>query len=959
MKEPAKGNRRDQLAPPGTVNLLRQVIDQAPIAMVLISADGRWQYANPALCALIGYGQAECVGLTIDNIIHPEEREAAHRQLARLHRGELPDYTVERRYLRKDGSTLYGQSSIATLHGTDAQSPYHYVLQVIDIGAKKEAEAALADTKARWGQALRASQQSIIWDVDVPSGFGWVSPQWEAMLGLRDNQIRRNIAEWLAQVHPEDRLRIAEAYERARTGQDAVFDVVYRVWHKDGRWLWVLSRGKAVEFAADGAPLRIIGTVTDITREKEIEARLLAVTERLQIAVEAGGAGVFDYDFTTDRYDWDPRMFELYGLPPATPGPTMDDWFGLLHPDDVPKARREHEAAVGETSVFSLDFRVRQQRSGDIRHIRSLARLIRDETGAAVRAVGMNWDITDHRETAAALLQEKERLRITLHSIGDGVISTNADARITFMNPVAEEMTGWRATDAIGLLLREVFRLVDETGAPIPDPVETCLSRMQPFHLDGDAGLLGQNGERRHVRDSAAPVRVETGEIIGAVLVFQDVTSARTLQQALEHSANHDALTGLPNRTAFERGLRDARDQARREPHEHTLCFIDLDRFKIVNDGAGHAAGDALLREFANLLRRSCRTQDLAARLGGDEFALLLRDCPVDDGERIATRLLRDLAGLRFVWDGINYQIGASVGLVAVGAGAPRPDELVSQADIACYTAKTSGRNRIAVYGGDDSAAQRHHREIQVAAGIRNAIEAGRFRLFAQEIRSLRSDMSDPRHFEILLRLEDDSGTIVEPAAFIPASERYDLMGTIDRWVIRTALRDYGPRLQRAEDVTIAVNLSANSLNDPFLWPFLQEELVMSGLSPGRLRFEITETAVIDNLLAAGSFVSKARSAGCGVVLDDFGTGLSSFAYLRQFPVDALKIDGDFIRQMTESAVDRAIVESINAIGHRLGALTVAEQVEDDATLDLVRAMGIDLAQGFAIARPIPLDTIF
>ena len=831
MKTPGRKGRQGDGMPtlPGDPELLRQIIDQALVGMVLLGEDGRWLYANPVFCSMIGYSPAECVGMMIDQVIHPEERDDAYRRLGELQHGTASTYGVDRRYIRKDGSTLYGYVSVSALPEAVRKHSFHYVLQVIDIGPRKQAEAALA-----------------------------------------------------------------------------------------------------------------------------------AVTERLQLAVEAAGAGVYDLDFTTRRYTWDERMYQIHDVSPDEFDGTLDARYRFIHPDDLPRVQREYGTAVDRgDAVFSADFRIRQHRSGATRHIRTLNRIIRDTTGALVRTVGMNWDITEHKDLAAALLQEKERLRITLHSIGDGVISTDARARITFMNPVAEAMTGWPMADVMGRPLRDIFHLIDEAGGRIPDPVETCLSRMQPFYLDGDAVLLGRDGERRYIRDSAAPVRTETGEIIGAVLVFQDVTSARTLQQALEHSANHDALTGLPNRTAFERSLRDARDQAHRDGREHTLCFIDLDRFKIVNDAAGHAAGDALLREVANLLRRGCRAQDSAARLGGDEFALLLRDCPVEDGERIASRFLRDIAGLRFVWDGTGYHIGASIGLTVVGPDAPRPDELVSQADIACYTAKTAGRNRVVVYGGDDSATHRHDREIQVAARIRNAIEADRFRLFAQEIRALHGDGGGQRHFEVLLRLEDDNGALVQPADFIPASERYDLMGTIDRWVIRSVLRDYGLRLHRAQDVTIAINLSANSLNDPFLWPFLQEELVLSGLAPGRLRFEITETAVIDNLSAAGQFVAKARAAGCGVVLDDFGRGLSSFAYLRRFPVDALKIDGDFIRQMAGSAVDRAIVEAINAIGHRLGAVTVAEQVEDDATLDLVRAVGIDQAQGFAIARPVPLDSIF
>lgn len=1071
-------------------DLFRRILDSAPISMAIAGPDGRCRQVNAAFCAMFGFTPAECIGRTVGDIVHPDDRDAVLQAFAALRRGEI--VRAERRYIRKDGEAFWGMAHVSIL--PDAAGDL-YIYQIVGIGPQKQAEADLTASELRWNVAVASAGQGI-WDWNLATGRIWRSRQCTAMLGFPEAEIdEAGDAWWRSRLHPDDVDRVLQTFERLVEGGELIYDMDYRLQHQDGRWVWILARGKVVERAVDGRPTRMIGTNTDITRQKEIEeqfanvserlelavragrigvwdldlatglynlnaemheiygfgetgmragvapgayggtldeafamihpddvgtvaaewhraltvtssyegefricrttgdirhiysvahvqraadgtarrgiginlditeqkeaaARLAGVNERLQLAMEVGRIGIFDLDFASERYSWDNRMHELYDLPPGHFDGSLEMWVGFIHPDDVAKVLCENEAAIRDTSVFSIDFRIRLQRSGGIRHIRSLARVIRRPDGSPIRAIGMNWDITDHMDLAEALAEEKERLRITLHSIGDAVISTDAQARISFMNPVAEQMTGWPAAEAMGRPVTEVFRLVDEaSGDPIPDPVGVCLERMEPLYLSDGAILLGRGGERRNVRDSAAPVRTASGEIIGAVLVFQDVTKDRVLQQALVHSASHDSLTGLPNRMAFEHGLREAVGQVRRGGREQVLCYIDLDRFKIVNDGAGHAAGDALLRDVANLLRRRCRAEDLVARLGGDEFALLLHDCTIGDGVTIARQLIRAVAGLRFLWDDKAYHIGASVGLTVVAADAGRPDELMSQADVACYTAKTAGRSRVSIYGGDGSAARRHHREIQVAAGIRNAIETNRFRLYAQEIRSLRPQAEPMRHFEILLRMQDDNGGIVEPADFIPASERYDLMGSIDRWVIRTTLRDHGPHLRAAPDLSIGINLSANSLNDPFLWPFLKEELFVSGLNPGRLHLEITETAMINNLGAAGQFVSRARAAGCRVVLDDFGTGLSSFSYLRQFPVDGLKIDGGFIRQVAGSAVDRAIVESINAIGHRLGAITIAEHVEDEATLEIVRAMGIDQAQGFAVARPMPIDT--
>lgn len=942
-----------------TIALLQAVVRGTPDLIFVKDAEGRYLLVNEAVEKIMGRSSAEIIGRSDLEIFAPEIAGPLIENDRRMLQSGEP-YTVEEVALV--AGTLRTYWSTKAPH-RDERGRVIGVLGISrDVTEAKAAEAAFRQSELRWAFALDGSGDGI-WDWNLRDGRVFYSRQWKAMLGYAEDEIGSTVDEWAGRVHPDDLPRCWEVIHRHLSGHTPHFALEHRMQAKDGAWRWIHSRGKVIERGEDGAPLRMICTHTDITTRKRSEDATLALNQRLQLAVQALGAGIFDLDFAGGRFHWDERMYGLYDLDLDGFDGSLEGWLGLILQDDVPRVLQEYRLAVEETSTFSVDFRIRQQGSGRIRHIRSLARVIRDEAGTPLRAVGMNWDITDRMDLAEALFEEKERLRITLHSIGDSVISTDAQSRVTFMNPAAEQMTGWPAAAAVGRSLHEVFRTVDDaSGEAVPNTVETCLAQGRPFQLNDGVTLLGRNGERRSISDSAAPVRTATGEIVGAVLVSQDVTKARVLQRALEHSASHDSLTGLRNRSAFELGLREAREQvlhAPREQRPHVLCFIDLDRFKIVNDTAGHAAGDALLREVANLLRRLCRSRDLAARLGGDEFALLLRDCSLEDGESIARQFLRSLGDLRFTWDERGYQIGASVGLTSVGHGAPRIDELMSQADIACYAAKTSGRNQIAVYGDVNTGTRRNRREVEVAARIRNAIEHGRFRLFAQEVRHLTDLSGAQHHCEILLRMLDDDGRIVEPTDFIPASERYDLMSNMDRWVIQTVFRTYGSRLRAARDLSVAINLSANSLNDPFLWPFLQEEIDASKLSPGRLHFEIAETSAINNLSAAKQFLSKARAAGCGVILDDFGAGLSSFAFLRQFPASGLKIDGEFIRQMARSEVDRAIVESINSIGHRLGAITVAEQVEDEPTLQMVRAIGIDQAQGFAIARPRPFDEVF
>lgn len=757
-------------------------------------------------------------------------------------------------------------------------------------------------------------------------------------------------------THPDDLAADLQLACRLVRGDIESYRLEKRFRHKDGHYIWTLLAVSLVRDDATGAPIHYISQVEDISERKAALQQLEAMSRRTALAVEAGGVGIWEWDIGSGKLAWDKRMHALNGTDERDGCPTVDEWVALLHPEDVKRTRHALRRALRDNVPFDTEYRILHQ--GEVRHIRALAMVVRESGGSAQSLVGTNWDITGQRRLTEALFEEKERLHITLRSIGDAVICTDSDMRVTFMNPIAEQLTGWTMSDATGEALGNVFCIVDEiTAETIQSPVEDCLRTLSPVYLQDGAVLLSRSGERHDVQDSAAPVRTATGDVIGAVLVFQNITTARALQRELAHSASHDALTNLPNRVWFEKRLREACEAARHEKRHHILCFIDLDRFKIVNDTAGHAAGDVLLRELGHAIRHQVRPNDVLARLGGDEFALLLMDCSTDQGERICQKIIDSIRGQRFPWEGRVYDVGASIGITAIDLEAPPVGELMSRADVACYAAKAAGRSRVSVYRRDESDAQRHHQELQVAAGIHQALEANRFRLFAQEIRALSEEAADGQHIEILVRMVDEDGNLIMPGAFIPAAERYDLMGHIDRWVIKRVLRNYAAALRAVPDLIVAINLSANSLGEPFLLPFLHAELSASVLPASRIQLEITETALINNMAAATGLVAEMRRAGCTVALDDFGAGLSSFAYLKQFPVDYLKIDGSFIRHLAGSAVDREIVSSINDIGHRLGMRTVAESVEDEQTLHALRAIGVDHAQGYAIGRPVPLET--
>jgi len=556
------------------------------------------------------------------------------------------------------------------------------------------------------------------------------------------------------------------------------------------------------------------------------------------------------------------------------------------------------------------------------------------------------------------LAEAKELAEVTLHSIGDAVVRADLDGRVTYMNPVAEELTGWQLTEARGRDVREVIVLVNEHDRePAENPVVRCLASRRVTALSGQALLQARGGREYAITDSAAPIRDSHGRMLGAILVFQDVSEERRLARAISHQARHDPLTGLLNRREFEGRLAEALVSAQADRREHVMGYVDLDQFKLVNDVCGHLAGDELLKQLTVLLVDCVRGADLLGRLGGDEFGILLLDCPMDKGIAIAENLRRSINDFRFAWDGRTFDIRASIGLVAVDATCDSVGEILKQADMACYTAKDTGRNRVHVYTPSDAELTRRQSELQWVASLREAVAGDRFQLYIQPIVALRSDAPDSAWHEVLLRMIDSEGRIVAPGAFVPAGERYNVMAAVDRWVIEHACA----RLQHGSSAGIdrlAINLSGDALNDADFLDFIRGTLANHRIEPARVCFELTETAAVANFNRARNLVSQLRELGCQCALDDFGSGLSSFAYLKNLPVNVLKIDGSFVRDMASDPTDHAMVAAINNVGHVLGIKTVAEFVESAETLNALRALGVDYGQGYALGRPFPMEDL-
>jgi len=525
------------------------------------------------------------------------------------------------------------------------------------------------------------------------------------------------------------------------------------------------------------------------------------------------------------------------------------------------------------------------------------------------------------------------------------------------MNPVAERLTGWPLAEAHQRPVAEVFAVVDEaTGAPIADPVARALSEASAIEAEGNVVLLCRGAESIAIDYSVAPIRDRTARTVGAVLVVQDMSRERQYAARLSNLASHDPLTGLLNRREFEQRVRATVEHREAEEGQHAVLYLDLDQFKVVNDTSGHAAGDELLRQVGALLRPRLREGDVLARLGGDEFGVLLPHCPPSPALRIAEALRKAIVDFRFAWKNRSFTIGVSIGLVNLAEGPHTLASVLSAADAACYLAKDKGRNRVQVYRPEDDEVALRRGEMEWVNRLHRALAEDRLCLYAQPMHAMHSTGTEVLHQELLVRLIDENDELIQPITFIPAAERYHLMPSIDRWVIRTAFRLLADS-RAAGDAsalagTYAINLSGASIGDDQFLDYVRESFARFRIPHRAICFEITETTAVTSLSKAAEFIGAMREPGCRFALDDFGVGVSSFTYLKQLPVDYIKIDGSFVRNMLHDPVDAAMVEAIHRIGRVMGKQTIAESVETAATLEALRSVGVDFAQGNAIAPP-------
>lgn len=696
-------------------------------------------------------------------------------------------------------------------------------------------------------------------------------------------------------------------------------------------------------------------------RTSEDELRLSE--ERLRLALLATETGLWEWHAASGARYLGDAWAALLGHDPRDLDGELHLPEPLIHAEDLPAARARLQAHLaGATPVYEAEYRLRS-RAGEWHWVHDRGRVVeRDREDRPLRMIGMQTDVTARKEADAALFRERERALVTLASIADAVIATDARGMVEYLNPVAEHLTGWLLAEAKGEPLTRVFTVLHETSRePVETSAERCLDEDRPMGLTSHLTLVRRDGVEFAIDESAAPLHDHEGRLTGVVMVFRDATPQRQLTRQLSHQATHDPLTGLINRREFERRLARVVSSARDSSTTHGLCYLDLDRFKTVNDTCGHVAGDALLRQLAGILRGELRSRDTLARLGGDEFAVLLEHCEMEQARRIAEGLRQAVENFRFTWDDHTFALGVSIGLVELAAGSTTESEALRAADAACYRAKHAGRNRIHAAWLDDAALPDGAR-TDWTARITRALEESQFRLYAQPIVPLaRTAVAEAGFWEVFLRLEDADAGLLPAGAFLPAAERYSLMSVIDHWVVRrtiSLLAGWRPRADQQSLPPCCINLGAESLRDERLIGLIRERLQVDRLAPGSLCFEVSEQAVLADLAQAVSFTRELRELGCRVALDDFAGGLSSLHYLKALPLDLLKLSPAVIRDLEADPLQAVVARAATQAGRVLGIPIVAKAADTGAALDALRALGVDFAQGFALAAPRPIEDL-
>lgn len=789
------------------------------------------------------------------------------------------------------------------------------------------------------------------WEMDSELRYTWFSDRLSEFYGLNpDDYIgkkRTELAKEKLDQHWLDHVAALEAHLPFQN-----FD--YQLDLGDGEFRWCRINGVPY-FDKDGEFLGYRGTGTDITNIKQIEREAEAANARFMRAMDHFPGAFLLIDPKKCCVVYNAKLLEMYRLSPSQlqPGEHISRFLYTVAGPYLETSSEEDKKTWVERRLNWING------SSDLsdvqlhgRWYRAASHRLPDES----RLVTM-LDITEHKETELAVANERLLLRSIIDAIPDKIHATDQAGRYTLMNAAELKQLGYNTFDEVlGQPAADDYN--SEVARELIRADEEVLERGSAI-LDREHQTVDAEGRPRWMTCNKLPLHDPSGNTVGMVNWERDITDARQLAEQLRYQANHDTLTKLPNRLSFESFLNRRCSEIAEHGGSAVLGYLDLDQFKIVNDTAGHAAGDKLLQQVTLRIASALKNDEILARLGGDEFGLLFHRKSIEAAKQVSESIVELLEDYRFDWNGSVFSINASIGLVEINPKNCDPAIVLSQADMACYSAKDQGRGRACVYTQTDTTHTKRHTDLQAAAGITEAIEQDRLVLYAQPIAAVDPSGVSLSHVEILLRMQDKNGELVQPGGFIPAAERYGLMNRVDRWVIERTLDLIPSVLSEAQDVGVTINLSGQTLTDESLAARVHEQLYRSGVEPNRICFELTETAAISNLALADEFIGAMKKIGCNFALDDFGSGLSSFSYIKNFPVDYLKIDGAFVKDILTDPTDQVMVSAINQMGQVLGVKTIAEFVEtEDIQKELIK-IGVNYLQGYGVCRPMPFDENF
>ncbi|GAB4519207.1 MAG: hypothetical protein Tsb0019_19660 [Roseibium sp.] len=929
---------------------LGEMLAKSATVMIWISdTEKNCIYVNDSWLAFTGKTIEEEYGFGWADGLHPDDIDRCLDIFTRAFEAH-EIFSMDYRLLRADGDYRWIRDDGAPYFDTDGQF-VGYIGSCFDIHDEVIARASIEKSEREYRETINGLLVGVV--VHAPDG-GILLSNGEAsnILGLSEDQIagrKATDSEWrfvkpdLSPVETADfpvNLVIAS--------RQAVTNYELGVLRPDRDHVtWVNVNAKPL-FDAQGELEQVIVNFVDVTARKRAEESLLKSQYKLSAHIKNTPLGCISWDEDFRCVEWNKAAERIFGY-------TEQEAVGKNSQILIPDYAREHVAGVFKQLLnqaggeFSRNENVTKH--GDVITCDWYNTPIIDSANKIIGVTSLVLDVTESINREAELLTQSQ---ITSNMMEGAHLLRADDQKIVFANRALENMFGYEPGEMLG-------KHVSILNAPADvSPSETARKIMRELEANGywrgEIENIKKDGSRFWCLATISSFEhPEFGKVW--LSVHTDITLRKYLNEKISYQASHDSLTGLTSRAEFERVAKAAIDRAAADKSEHAMCFVDLDQFKVINDTCGHQAGDELLRQLARVIENMVRQSDTLARLGGDEFALLIKNCGLRQAKKIADTILNAIADYQFVWENKAFRVGASIGLVAIDETTATFTNLFKQADAACYLAKDLGRNRVYVFRPDDAEVGIRQGEMQWVGRINEALLNNRFRLFAQPIISFK----DPGHlhYELLLRLQDEDGTVVPPGAFLPAAERYNLIGDIDKWVLKTAFDFFSDRsgfFDRVDFVTI--NLSAASLNSEDFLDLALSLYKESGINPGQVCFEITETTAVSNLNSAIRFIKELKRRGFLFALDDFGSGVSSFGYLRSLPVDYLKIDGMFIKHIAEDPVDFAMVKSINEIGQMMGMKTIAEYVENENIARMLKAINVDYGQGYGLGEPVPVEDL-